>query len=152
MLLMAVLIFSIPVMTTSAETTDAKSDARKDAKNIMELRKELRWFAVGCLGGAAPFIPMFVLRNDEHLYGFCCLLYGVGTLFPTLHAMFHSPVPPVERLLGKPPDYVRDYTDAYRSYVKPRRVALSAAGCITGVSIGTVAFIMLLPDSYYYAD
>ena len=66
--------------------------------------------------------------------------------------MLHSPAPPVERLLGKPPDYVRDYTDAYRSYVRRRRVGLSAAGCITGVPIGIVALIMILPEGYAYED
>ena len=141
---MAVLIFSIPVMTTSAETTDAKSDARKDVKNSAELG----WFAIGCIGSAAPFIPMLVLSNDEHLWGFCCLLYGVGALFPTLHAISHAPVPPPERLLGKSPDYINAYTQAYRSQVKLRRVTLSAVGCLTGTGIGMVVLVLFRSDPY----
>ena len=98
--LMAVLIFSFPFMTTRIEAEDAKSDAKKDAENIKELKKELRWFVIGCLGGALPFIPVYFATEDNIIT--CSFLPGVGTLLPTAYAMLHSPVPPVERLLGNP--------------------------------------------------
>ena len=153
--LAAVLIFSIPFMTASAEAEDAKNDAKKDAKNV----KELKWFAASCLGSTLPFIGALVLdvANDDHsqhditsclsdddLYTICCSLYGVGAFLPMVYALFHSPVPPAERLLGKSPDYISAYTDAYRSDVKLRRVALSTAGCMAGTPIG-IGIIMLSP-------
>lgn len=149
--LMAVLILSIPLMTASVEAKDAKSEAKKDAENI----KELRWFAAGFLGGVLPFIPMCVLnvvddiQGDDLYYISCCLL-GVSPLLPTTYAIFHSPVPPVEQLLGKPPDYVSAYTDAYRNYAKVYRVGLSIAGCMAGVSIGAIVITLFPspPDMY----
>ncbi len=151
--LMTVLILSIPLVAVSVEAKDPKSEAKKDVKNI----KELKWFAAGFLGGVLPFIPICILnaadnvQNDD-LYYISCLFLGVSPLLPTTYAIFHSPVPPAEQLLGKPPDYVNAYTDAYRSYAKSHRVALSIAGCMAGGFVGAATVVMLLPESYEYED
>ena len=162
--LAALLIFSIPFMTASVEAEDAKNDAQKDVNNI----KELKWFAASCLGSTLPFIGALVLNNvatdynsqhnitsclsDDDLYTICCSLYGVGAFLPTVYALFHSPVPPADRLLGKSPDYISAYTDAYRRDVKLRRVALSAVGCIAGTPIGIGIISILAHGGDHYPE
>ena len=59
--------------------------------------------------------------------------YGAGFLFGVLGigaAYVISPSVPPRRLLGKTPEYVIFYTDAYRQAIKAERVEQATTGCI----------------------
>jgi hypothetical protein len=159
--LMAMLVFSISFMAASVEanveTENAKSDiedakhaARKDAKSF----SELEWFAGSCLGGALPYPSMFFLLYAGFDAPEICFfsLMGAGMLLPTGYAIFHSPTPRAERLLGKSSDYVDAYTTVYRKRVKLQRIALSATGCIVGTCLGVYSLNALIPESYDTED
>ena len=63
------------------------------------------------------------------------LWIGCGFLFPILAvgaAYLIEPSPRAARLLGKSPEFVAVYTDAYRQKAKGIRVTNSVIGCIGG--------------------
>lgn len=94
----------------------AKSDAEFDAEE--DINTTL-WLAAGGILGVAGNLPLgIVAMGGAYLY---------------------QPIPPVERLLGKPADYVSIYTDAYKA--RARRLQLEAAG--KGALGGSAAFCLL---------
>ena len=59
--------------------------------------------------------------------------YGAGFLFGVLGvgaAYVMTPAVPPERLLGKSPDYVIFYTDAYQETIRTKRVEQASIGCL----------------------
>ena len=175
--LMAMLVFMILSMTASVEANveakeaksdveeKAKRDAEKDAKKV----NELKWFAGGFLGTFLPCISLcaFIQADANGVYlenelprflGFgtlyicCSSLIGVGALLPTGYAIFHSPTPRADRFLGKSSEYVEAYTTAYRKQAQLRRTALSATGCIAGISVGIFILHIFTPESYDTED
>ncbi|MCY3722200.1 MAG: hypothetical protein OXG97_08255 [Candidatus Poribacteria bacterium] len=94
----------------------AKSDAEFDAEE--DINTTL-WLAAGGVLGVAGNLPLgIVAMGGAYLY---------------------QPIPPVERLLGKPANYVSIYTDAYKA--RARRLQLEAAG--KGALGGSAAFCLL---------
>ncbi|MDE0690183.1 MAG: hypothetical protein OXI61_18640 [Candidatus Poribacteria bacterium] len=94
----------------------AKSDAEFDAEE--DINTTL-WLAAGGILGVAGNLPLgIVAMGGAYLY---------------------QPIPPVERLLGKPANYVSIYTDAYKA--RARRLQLEAAG--KGALGGSAAFCLL---------
>ena len=94
----------------------AKSDAEFDAEE--DINTTL-WLATGGILGVVGNLPLgIVAMGGAYLY---------------------QPIPPVERLLGKPADYVSIYTDAYKA--RARRLQLEAAG--KGALGGSAAFCLL---------
>ena len=94
----------------------AKSDAEFDAEE--DINTTL-WLAAGGILGVAGNLPLgIVAMGGAYLY---------------------QPIPPVERLLGKPADYVSIYTDAYKA--RARRLQLEAAGKRGTRGFGGVLFI-----------
>lgn len=94
----------------------AKSDAEFDAEE--DINTTL-WLAAGGILGVAGNLPLgIVAMGGAYLY---------------------QPIPPVERLLGKPAAYVSIYTDAYKA--RARRLQLEAAG--KGALGGSAAFCLL---------
>ena len=78
---------------------NAKSDAEFDAEEDINTTV---WLAAGGILGVAGNLPLG--------------LVAIGG------AYVYQPVPPAERLLGKPADYVSIYTDAYKA--RARRLQL----------------------------
>lgn len=130
--LMAVLIFSVPFITFAQQNTGnvlAITEAKRDAKKDVN---ELGWFAAGCLGGALP-IPSSTISEQKLLDGNIYMIFACGAAcFPTFYALFNTPTPPPDRLLGKSPAYVLSYVNTYVSEVKRRRILSSGAGCCVG--------------------
>ena len=94
----------------------AKSDAEFDAEE--DINTTL-WLATGGILGVVGNLPLgLVAMGGAYLY---------------------QPIPPVERLLGKPADYVSIYTDAYKA--RARSLQLEAAG--KGALGGSAAFCLL---------
>ena len=95
---------------------NAKSDAEFDAEEDINTTV---WLAAGGILGVVGNLPLG--------------LVAVGG------AYVYQPIPPAERLLGKPADYVSIYTDAYKA--RARRLQLEAAG--KGALGGSAAFCLL---------
>ena len=65
---------------------------------------------------------------------------GTGGIIPLLIAYIYEPSPPTTQLLGKSPEYVAAYTDAYKAASKKGQSSKALTGCV----IGTVAVFALL--------
>ena len=109
---MVFLIFSIPFIVVSQPTFQtfvfSEKSAREDAKRDVErdINKPM-WVAVGCL------LPVF------------------GLLGPYLY----RPPVPTGRIVGKPPEYVAFYTDAYKTEMERLQFQFALAGCVTGAFV-----------------
>jgi hypothetical protein len=72
------------------------------------------WFFSGCISGPTGVIIAYV----------------------------YQPSPPALRLLGKSPEYIAFYTDAYRAKAKSIQTSRAWAGCIA-LSIAYIAYIVV---------
>lgn len=137
---MAVLIFSTPFITLAQQKSvevQAKMAAERDAKTDVN---RLLWTCIGCLSiylsiGVGAYFA--IEESDSWLLGFSIseesILRGVcvGGLFCgafSWGAISYPSYPPSERLLGKSPEYVDFYTDAYKAKTKRLRAKWAAVG------------------------
>ena len=115
-IMITLVLTSIHVLILPAEAMKAHIDpivmlAQKDARRDVGHGGDLRWFA-----------------------------YGAGCwMFAVIHASVNNPTVPSQRLLGKSPEYVNTYTDAYKRSIKNRRMEMSAIGW--GVSLGAMLWL-----------
>ena len=108
---MAMLTFSMPFVTFAQQNSlQAETIVAAERDAQADVNKGF-WFLGGCLGGFVG--PM--------------IAYGVEL------------PPPVTRLLGKSPEYVALYTNAYEAKAKTLRVKSALGGCIVN-SLVMVAF------------
>lgn len=99
---MAVLMFSTPFITL-AQQNSVQSEAIAAAEADAEVDTNTAfWFVVGCF----------------------------GSLFGLLYANYDVPSAPASRLLGKSPEYVAFYSDAYRIKTKKLQTDQAMRGCI----------------------
>ena len=132
---MIVLVFSMPFITSAQQDDDSNFailHAKRDAKNDVN---ESKWFAAGCLGGALFVVAVSVAEQNliaEPVNRFLPTCSLAGSCFPTGYAVFHSPSPSPDRLMGKSPEYVVSYVNTYVNRVKLRRTLSSTAGCMGG--------------------
>ena len=100
--LMAMLTFSMPFVTfTQQNSLQAEAIVAAERDAQADVNKGL-WFLGGCLGGAVVPMIAYVVELP----------------------------PPVTRLLGKSPEYVAFYTDAYKAKAKTLRVQGALGGFI----------------------
>ena len=99
-LIMAILTFSVPLITMAQQTEidEARADAERDAQ--MDTNGTL-WLVAGCCGGVIGLIISYAI----------------------------VPSPSASRLLGKPPEYVAYYTDFYREKAKSIQTGKAWTGC-----------------------
>ena len=77
-----------------------------------------------------------------------CCISATGVLF----AYLYTPNPPASRLLGKSPEYVAAYTDAYRAAAKGVQTSNAWSGCVVfGLSYAAlcVVYFLLLSSLQY---
>ena len=132
----------------------AKADAESDASRDLNL---LAHFGAGM---SAPFAAATCGVTGLCLYDmaigyegnyFPCVGASVGAavVFSALIAYYiRPPNPPPERLIGKSPEYVKFYADAYRSKMRSDRMLSVAAGSVFGAAILTGVGV----SSYLYSS
>ncbi|MDE0324758.1 MAG: hypothetical protein OXN27_12660 [Candidatus Poribacteria bacterium] len=109
---------SLPFPESVAVPESVAAQAMRDAE--IDVEKNFNapvWFALGC------FLPV------------------VGVL----STYFMEPVVPSGRLIGKSPEYVAHYTDAYRQRMKTRQVNTAVKGCLSaGAIYGVLVVISII--------
>ena len=137
--LMAVLMFSMPFVILAQESSTqvedksvihqipvdvlAKASAERDAEADA---KQFLW-----IGGN------FLLTVAGG-----CVLGSVGLL----GAYLYEPVPPASRLMGKSPEYVLFYADAYKSRARSLQLRSAFIGCLGGSVVSGCVLATYLND------
>ena len=140
-----------------AVQAQAEADAHRDVNRDM---KESLWFTLGLVGSSAGTVTgcasgfLVALLIDFDLIDFvpgtpdtsCALagtfLFGVLAVPICVYMYPHNPSPPPERLLGKTPEYVAAYTQAYRAKAISLRKRWVTAGSITS-NLGFLTLLMI---------
>ena len=63
--------------------------------------------------------------------------------------MIDAPTPPADRLLGKSPEWVNAYTEAYQKSMRGLSVKSSAMGCLFGGMVLSAMVYRVLPASHH---
>ena len=69
-------------------------------------------------------------------YGFACAFLAIP------HANLIDPNLPIDRIIGKSPEYVDTYTRVFRQHAKQRRLQAAAIGCSISATIGLLISIV----------
>ena len=147
---------SVPVAAETAAAQDAnamrfeaKVAAERDASNDIN---KLSWFgagvgilSAGCVGGIVGMLvgdfiaprdssePSGLMPFDDISGGAVvggCVGCAVGLILPMRAIYKYQSPPPPERLIGKSPEYVEFYTDAYMAKSRSLRIKWAAVGAI----------------------
>lgn len=112
-LLMAMLTFSMPFVTFAQQNSlQAEAIITAERDAQADINTGL-WFVGGCLGGVLGVIVAYAVE----------------------------PTPPATRLLGKSPEYVAFYTDAYTAKAKTLQANSALGGCIVN-GLATAVLLM----------
>ena len=148
---MLLLFNSMPVSFAqeNAMRTQAEADAFRDIDH--DMKKEW-WFmfglvgsSVGCAaGGAGGFLGGLPLDpgNEVGCSIAGAILFGVLAVPAAVFIYPHKPSPPLERLLGKPPEYIKAYLQVYRSKTISLRKGLVTAGSFTS-NLGILTLLLM---------
>ena len=146
-LMAMLLIFNAPFITFAQQNDDgvfARFDAKRDAEADVN---KLLWGGVGFVAVPACTILGFLgglavgSQNSSGGYGLSLspeeargglIGSGVGCLLPFIPISAYKSGPPPERLIGKSPEYVKLYTDTYKSKVSQLRIVSAGAGGALG--------------------
>ena len=144
---------TMPVSLAQQNTVQAQAEA--DASADMSDRSKAKLFLLGGLGGTAGCLlgclGGFLLggadfsnapSNSQANFGLAgSVLLGVCAVPIAVFRYPHNVTPPPERLLGKSPEYVEVYTEAYQSRTVLLRKIFVTAGSITS-NLGVVTLIL----------
>jgi len=119
---LTLLIFSIPVLAQVAQSEEQRNALIDGEWQADQDTNKLLWFGVGCIGS----------------------LVGLAI------ASLIDPAVPQAPLLGKSPEYVASYSDAYKRKVKSIRTNYGLYGC--GASILTYGLFYLILFVWFAAE
>lgn len=151
-LLMVVLLLSSPLATLAQQISaerQAKQDAERQAKQDAEADlNKLLWIGTGFAVPLLPILGLLVgslgpqsVSSGDMLSLSCqqgCGFFvgcAVGCLVPLTLIRRYQPTPPSERFIGKSPEYVDAYTDAYKTRTRSRRIHYTATGVASYMGI-----------------
>ena len=120
---MAILTFSMPFVALAQQNLRAEAMIAAERDARNDVNTGL-WFLGGCLGGVIGLVVAYAVE----------------------------PSPPATRLLGKSPEYVAFYTDAYTETAKNRQVNSAVGGCVVNAiatAVYVVAVLAALEDDVY---
>lgn len=114
--LMVILIFNSPFISLAQQNSvQARATAAAEQDATDHVNKSL-WFFGGCLGG----ILIIIIAN------------------------VHEPSPPASSLLGKSPEYVSFYTDAYKAKARNIQTSQAMRGCVANIVVAAGCYGCLL--------
>ena len=118
-IIVGIIFILLVVSSLPAQEQEMVAEARAAGERDAELdANRTLWFAAGCLGGITGLLVSYI----------------------------YTPSPPAVRLLGKSPEYVAVYTDAYRQKARKIQSGQALLGC--GVACGAyVAYFVILFSS-----
>jgi len=120
------LVLSIIALPLLAQQSETQNAVREAELQAKTDANSTLWLFVGCLGGLLAIV--------------------IGQLI--------EPKPPQSALLGKSPEYVAAYTDAYVKKVKSVRMNNSLIGCGIGTAAWVGIYVLLIAaaseTTYYY--
>lgn len=117
--LMVVLTFSVPVVTFAQQAAVQAEHHQiiANAERDAQARvNEGLWFGVGCL----------------------------TTVLGTVIAYNSPPTPPTEQLIGKSPEYITIYTNAYQAKAKSIQGRSALVGCGITIGVTTLFYVVAL--------
>jgi len=129
-LFMALLTFGMPFVTLAQQFSVQAEAMNAAQRDAVARTNQNMWRAFGCFGG----------------------LFGVAGGY------LYEPAPPASALLGKSPEYVAFYTDAYTSKAKNIQTRGAIEGCVASTCVTAALygiFIILVVEestssSYYF--
>ena len=126
----------VNALRLKAAESDAKKDADKDmGKPAPFITGMGSVFASGtCL--AMTFRALPSIGSD--VGGTALTIAGCLPIILALERYDTAPHPPIERLIGKHPQYVRAYVDAYREKMRFRQLIAVSAGAAAGCGLITI--------------
>lgn len=161
-------IFNIPLLA-SAETENnelvqsAKADAQRDAKKDVN---SAYWVAGGyCVSSGSSLLLSTILFSQYYRVDTCLGGTITGKTIPELieregyiclgasliislgyhtKAMLFTPTPPANRLLGKPPAYVKSYTATYTHETRKLQTQSAIAGSVIWCFSGAGGALILI--------
>ncbi len=137
---------SIPLQAKA----DAESDASRDVSLLAHFGAGMSApFAAATCGVTGLCLYDMAIGYEENYFSCVGASVGTAVVFSTLIAYYiRPPNPPPERLIGKSPEYVKFYADAYRSKMRSYRMLSVAAGSVFGAAILTGVGV----SSYLYSS
>ena len=128
----------LAVEDVNAMRLQAESDAKKD---VGKVTKWLTPFAMGT-GSAFAGVMCGIMTgctvgwvSDAPNFA-CCAVAAAGSslsfFLPLLKHYNSPPRPPIERLIGKHPEYVKIYTDVYGKKMRSKQLKAAAGGAAAG--------------------
>ncbi len=135
----------------------ARADAESDAKRDLDVSAYFAsgmgaTFAAAMCGLMTGCIAdlTFGYRQDDFSY-MIASMSALGTLSLLVPYYIRPPNPPPERLIGKSPEYVTFYADAYRAKMGSYQIKSVAAGSIFGCMTLTggvfIIWVQIVGDS-----
>ena len=124
----------------NAQRLKAESDAKKDADK--DMRKPAPFITgMGSVFASGTCLALMfrALPSIESEVG--CTALTIAGCLPIVLALERydtAPYPPIERLIGKHPQYVKAYVDAYREKMRFRQLIGVSAGAAAGCGLITV--------------
>ncbi len=139
----------LPLAEQDSIRPQAKAAAAADAKRDVEVLASFgagmsATFAAGMCGLMTGFIADSTLgQGQDDLFYLTASMSAAGTFSLLLQYYLRPPNPPPERLIGKSPEYVKFYADAYQARMRAYQIKSVAAGSIFGCMIltGGIAII-----------
>lgn len=128
----------------------AEQDARSDANKILWFGTGFAVFAIGCPVGGCIGCSVGSIIDPSYFFDTTGQGVGslvgltVGVLTPLIWIYSYQTHPPTERLIGKSPEYVEFYTDAYKAKTQLLRTEWTAVGAATGCGLMILGCLLSL--------
>ncbi len=114
--------------------SDAESDAKRDVNMLTYFPSGMgATFAAAMCGLMTGFIADLTFGDgQDNLFYITASMSAAGVLSLLIRYYIRPPNPPPERLIGKSPEYVKFYADAYREKAQSYQIKSVAAGSVFG--------------------
>ena len=119
----------------------AESEAKKDTDKVMTMLTPFGMgigsvFAGGMAGLVTGCLASEMYPGMPEAVGCAVVTVGSSPFFLALLKHYNTPPhPPIERLIGKPPEYVKAYVNTYSKKMRSRQLIAASTGAVTGCGL-----------------